>query len=435
MKTSKQPGQIVNTVLEHLRQKDAGVASCRAYEERTREINVDANAFSLMRTTFDRSVEISVYPGGKKGSVTVGSFDETDILRAAEDCLAAAEEAEADDAWQLEDRAGHQSFSDGVPEGDIDMLFQRVKELLEQIKREFPKIVIEQLVADHVLRNEYYGNSHGVSYERVLGAYHLWFMFTAQEDGKVTGYNYSNITTESLDKPLMDCGMIRQSLEDTERQLNPVPMEDRFTGTVLLTPKIAREIIGEALYQFTFDRALLTGNSVWKEKLGQKVADQRLTVSLKPRDKSVVCGARYTAEGYPAEDFDVIRNGVLNSFCLTKYAANKTGNERAGNNSFDLVIAPGSCPLKNLLSSIEKGLYVDGYSGGEPGPDGTFSAVAKNSFLIENGSITHPVTETMISGNLAEMLCSLRDLSAEQMEDGEGSVPYMAFDGLLISGR
>ncbi len=75
------------------------------------------------------------------------------------------------------------------------------------------------------------------------------------------------------------------------------------------------------------------------------------------------------------------------------------------------------------------------FSGGRPGANGEFSGVAKNGFLIENGRLTKPLTETMISGNLADMLQNLRAVSREVMEDGAMSVPYMAFDGVTVSGK
>ena len=75
------------------------------------------------------------------------------------------------------------------------------------------------------------------------------------------------------------------------------------------------------------------------------------------------------------------------------------------------------------------------FSGGEPSPGGDFSGVAKNSFLIENGRITGALSETMISGNIADMLKHGRAVSRATMDDGVVSVPYMAFDGVTISGK
>ena len=75
------------------------------------------------------------------------------------------------------------------------------------------------------------------------------------------------------------------------------------------------------------------------------------------------------------------------------------------------------------------------FSGGSPAPSGEFSGVAKNSFLIENGKIACPLTETMISGCVPDMLKNIRDISSDALKDGSGSLPYIAFDGVTISGK
>jgi PmbA protein len=71
-------------------------------------------------------------------------------------------------------------------------------------------------------------------------------------------------------------------------------------------------------------------------------------------------------------------------------------------------------------------ILVGRFSGGEPGINGDFSGVAKNSFLIEGGKIVGAASETMISGNLADMLFNLVDISSETVFDGVSILPYAA---------
>ena len=61
--------------------------------------------------------------------------------------------------------------------------------------------------------------------------------------------------------------------------------------------------------------------------------------------------------------------------------------------------------------------------------------MAKNSFLVEDGQIKGAVSETMINGNLAELLNNLISISRETVEDGYSVLPYMAFDKVVISGK
>ena len=101
----------------------------------------------------------------------------------------------------------------------------------------------------------------------------------------------------------------------------------------------------------------------------------------------------------------------------------------------NIMVAAGDTPLEDIIQGIDKGLLVSRFSGGEPASDGTFSGVAKNSFLIENGRIGQAVSETMISGNLGGMMKQLRGISQERVSDGGGILPWLAVDGITISGK
>ena len=80
-------------------------------------------------------------------------------------------------------------------------------------------------------------------------------------------------------------------------------------------------------------------------------------------------------------------------------------------------------------------MLIGGFSGGHPGANGEFSGVAKNSFLIEDGRVKCAVTETMVSGNLGDMLMRVRDISKERDMQGIFTLPYLAADGIVISGK
>lgn len=61
--------------------------------------------------------------------------------------------------------------------------------------------------------------------------------------------------------------------------------------------------------------------------------------------------------------------------------------------------------------------------------------VAKNSFLVENGKIAGAVSETMINGNLGEMLQNVCAISRETVCDGSTCLPWAAFADVTISGK
>ena len=86
-----------------------------------------------------------------------------------------------------------------------------------------------------------------------------------------------------------------------------------------------------------------------------------------------------------------------------------------------------------MIKNIDKGILLCRSSGGYPSDAGDFSGVAKNSYYIENGQIKHPLIETMVSGNISDMLLNIRDISNKNINFGNKILPWIAFDGLTIS--
>ena len=99
------------------------------------------------------------------------------------------------------------------------------------------------------------------------------------------------------------------------------------------------------------------------------------------------------------------------------------------------VVDAGETKLADMIASVENGLLLNRFSGGNPGANGDFSGVAKNSFLIKNGKIAGAVSETMISGNIARLLSDIRAVSAERVTDGSQIVPWVQVAGVTISGK
>ena len=428
--------QIARFILDEAKKQGADYAQCTVNESEKKEFNVDGGKFSLMRTLFNRNVVVTVLKDKRKGLVQVNRFDEEALLSAVSDAIAASESGKPDPAWEFAAGPVDESYEEGAPECDTEKLFFRTKELLETIREKHPAILMEQMITEHNSARNVFMSTNGVCYRTRSGAYGFSLMYSAHEGEKSSSFYGSDVTLKSLDKPVIGCALIERELSAVERQLDPKALEGKFTGPVILAPMALGEIVlGTILGNFVDDASLIDGTSIWKNSLGERVADERFTLAFDREREDVVIGGHYTGEGYRAESFDLIRNGVLESFALTQYGANKTGGKRCGNQSGNMRVNPGDKTLDELVSGIDRGLLVMRFSGGAPAPSGEFSGVAKNSFLIENGKITDALTETMISGCVPEMLKNVRGISSDLLQDGNVSLPYVAFDGVTISGK
>ena len=404
-------------------------------EKEKHEFNVDGGEFSLFRTLFDRSLSITAYKDNKKGSAFINQFDDSSINSAVMDCIKSAESGIPDEAYDIAPRQEAETFRDGAYEPDMDLFFQRTRELMKDITERHPKIIMEQMIVSHDKVHSVYQNTNGTEFESFTGAYSVSLMFSAHEGETTTSFFGSGVYTDSLDRPFIELGSLEKDLSDTEAQLTTIPMEGKFEGVIVLTPGSLGGFLGSAVSNFVSDGVILEKTSIWLDKLEKQVADSRITISLCPGDSRIVCGEKYTYDGFRSQDYDLIKDGVLKSFMLSLYVSNKSGFAPAKNSSFSVIIEGGDTSYEDMIKNIKKGLIVGRFSGGQPGVNGDFSGVAKNSFLIEDGKVKGAVSETMINGNLAELLNNLVAISRETTADGTTVLPYMAFDKVVISGK
>ncbi|MGI6578598.1 MAG: TldD/PmbA family protein [Eubacteriales bacterium] len=432
MKTNR---EIAEYTLEALKKAGADHAQCIVANGNVDEINADGGEFSLMRTLFNSSISMKALKDGKKGTISVNKVDKETIDAAVKDCIAAAESSVADEAESIAQLDRNESFTVGVLQPDRDKLFDRLQEYLQDVKNEYPKIIMEQLISSYTRGTQLLMNTNGVEYSYDYGGYDISAMFSAHEGEKSSSFVGYGGDIKNLDQRLIDFGMMRTLLAESERQLDTKPVEGKFVGKVVITPACLDSILMTIFRNFISDTTLIDGTSPWKSKLDQKVASDKLSISTVPLDERVVCGERFTGEGYRSENMEIISDGVLKNFLLTEYGARKTGFTRAKNLSHNLWVRPGDVTHDEIISTIDRGILLNRFSGGRPGTSGDFSGVAKNSFLIENGKVTAAISETMISGNLAEMLNNVVAISSDTVCDGVSILPWIAFDGITISGK
>ena len=399
------------------------------------ELNVENGGFKLMRTVFSNSANVSIFLGNKKGSVSGNDVTKEGLEKLVADGIAAAESADEDPCNDFAPDQGKDVFRQGVLEPDMDKFLDRIKEFLDAVAKDFPKVKIMAAIASYDRWNWLSRNTNGTEFEGIGGQYSFTIEISASEGDKNTGLNYTGFSMKDLDTPFMEMCDVRRCLEDVSNSIFPETLEGKFEGTVVLTPGSAGQFLSMLLYNYAGSSNIINGTSLWLDKIDEQVASEQLTVALKPYDDRIVMGERGTQDGFRAEDVTLIEKGVLKNFMLNLYASKKTGRPMIKNTGRSVIVEPGNASYEEIIASIDKGIILGSFSGGEPGTNGEFSGVAKNSFLIEHGKVKGAITETMVNGNLGEAFKNIRAISKEQVCDGDAVIPYIAIDGIVISGK
>ena len=432
MRDLQEAAQRVQTLLS---EKGAQQFQFTVAETEKQELNTENTAFTLFRTIFNSSVSVTVIQDGKKGAASGNDLTDEGLEKVADDAMTGAESSMPDEANAIAEAQAPETFHAGPYEAQLERFYDRLTEFLEDVGHKYPKVKILQLIADHVKEHVLYQNSNGTRFEDFSGVYHVTLEMSASDGERTTGLDYVEIATVDLDTPFMEQGNIAAHLADTERSLIPAEIPDKFEGTVVFTPDCLGSFIYMLLSNYAMNSVILDGTSQWLNKLGQQVASEKVTMRLTTQDDRIPLTSRFTEDGYKAENVTILDRGVLKNHILNLYIARKTGRPVTKNTGFDLVMEPGETPVKDMIASIKKGLIVGGFSGGEPGTNGEFSGVAKNSFYIENGQIKGAVTETMINGNLEKVFQNVSAISKELVCDGSTVLPYLACEGIVISGK
>ncbi len=392
------------------------------------ELNVAHDEPSLLRSTEGNSLSLVGIIDGRKASTSITDLSGDSIAQGISDLLTRAKLAPQDDANAVSSgQTGY--FEQGPMTSDREVLALKVEELLAFRAEHTPKMKIEEGAAEHVLAREQILTSEGSDISCIIGSYSLSAMGTASEGDKSSSFNYTGGTCNDLSgHHAADLFGIGEMLRDTERQIHTRALEGNFVGDIILAPTAVGDLLGWLLGQLS-DSALISDSSIFKTSVGETVACELLNI----RSRFDAPGsAAYTADAFIAEPLTLIDSGKLTTLLPSFYGSRKTGIPHRPVSS-GWAIDPGETPRDKLISDIKRGALVNRLSMGSPSPNGDFSGVIKNSFLIEKGSTTDALSETMISGNMASMLKDIVDISSEHLDLGGADFPWIRVANLHFS--
>ena len=392
------------------------------------ELNITHNDPSLLRSTEDYSLSLMGILDQRKASMTLTDLSPAIIDANIGDLVERAKMAPQDEANAVsKNQQGR--FVQGPVEADLNLLAEKVQELLDFRADKTPKMSIDEGAVLHRVAREVLLTSEGTNLASEIGSYSISVEGTASEGDKVSSYNYiggvTNDLTQAHASKLFGIGNM---LAETERQIETRPTGGNFAGDVILAPTAVGDLLDWLLGQLR-DYALISDSSLYKNNVGQQIASDKLTI----RSRFDGPGhAAYTNDGYIAEPLTLIEKGELRHLLPGLYASRKTGIKHVPASS-GWTIDTGETSKQDLIAGVNKGAMVTRLSMGSPGPNGDFSGIIKNSFVIENGEIGQALSEAMISGNMANMLNNIVGISSEHLDLGATDFPWVRISGLNFS--
>ncbi|MEL6502535.1 MAG: TldD/PmbA family protein [Cyanobacteria bacterium J06623_1] len=219
------------------------------------------------------------------------------------------------------------------------------------------------------------------------------------------------------------------------------------TYPVLFTPSAVSSTMGRMFGTIFSGQSIVQKASPLTDKLGEKIADERISVFEDPTIGVSAC--EFDDEGVPTSKKHLIDRGVVKQFYWDRRWAARQGVESSGNgfrggisrpspSLANICIAPGKTSIADLIADISEGIIVDQVLGAGQSNvlAGEFSVNIDLGYKVEQGKIVGRVKDTMVAGNIFEAFTNLVDLSDRPEWVGGGSyVPHILFSGLGVAAR
>ena len=202
----------------------------------------------------------------------------------------------------------------------------------------------------------------------------------------------------------------------------PVAIENGFGGVIF------HEACGHALEA----SCVALGQSVFAGKLGQQIANTKVTAIDDGTIPNGWGSINIDDEGTPSQKNVLIENGILKSYMVDKLNGRRmgmpsTGNSRRQSYAYEptsrmtnTYIANGEDENKDIISSIEYGLYAKNMGGGSVNPlTGQFNFSVAEGYIVRNGEICEPVRGASLIGKGSEILMNI-DMVGKNLDRGQG---------------
>jgi len=411
----------------------ADEAQVEYVQTRRFELDADTNDINLIRTTDDEITSLTVFRDGRKGTGTLNGHDPAALEQTVRTAVDAAESGISDSANQIAKARCQTPQSHGPNEANHDDMVATLREYLRVIRDQYPAILTRHAVYAFNDTTRSFANTAELTQQERRASYIFGTMFGAKEGERSASFNYTGVSAYQPFEDLLAVGSVRRLMEETLRSFEARPIPEKFVGDIIVTPDCVSSLMGSVATALS-GYALLAETTPFMGRSGEQIAHPTLSLLNQPRSEHFPDGADFDGAGVPTQDTALIEDGVLRDFLIDFYVSKKLARAQTGGRQ-NLLIPSGDTPVADIISATPRGIVLSRFSGGQPNNNLDFSGVAKNSFYVEDGRIQFPLVETMVSGNLQNLLLDIKGLSRESINFGGHQYPFLAAGGVTISGK
>lgn len=310
----------------------------------------------------------------------------------------------------------HNSLKD-VPLAEKDKLVKEIADLCTDETIAMSNV----FYVDNVITKEIYtSKGTSVKFDKQTCGIGMGIMCVYEENKDQFSASSAKVTFDELK------AMIPHYQEELAKNIDFIKHAEEFEPgeyPVLMGP-LATGVFTHESFGHKSESDFMVGDEAMKKEwvLGKRVGQSLLTII----DDGTVTGNGYVPfddEGTKGKKTTIITNGILTDRLHSVATAaaleeRPTGNARSINFEFEPIvrmtttyIEKGTTPLKDIISGIKYGVFIDTIKHGSG--MSTFTIAPSRAYKIENGKITTPIKLSVVTGNVFETLDKVDAVSKE----------------------
>lgn len=193
----------------------------------------------------------------------------------------------------------------------------------------------------------------------------------------------------------------------------------------LLRPML-RAMSGWALWQKT---------SFLANSMNAQVGSSLLNIVDDPLVPGTRGATYFDNDGVATQRRILFEDGILRTFFIDTTNSIRLGMPVTTGGTHRLLFAPGKKTLAEMVASVDNGILVTDFNGGNTDPStGNFS-YGIEGILIRNGQIEHPVCGMNITGSMLQLWKQLIDVANDADPWETEVVPSLCFTDVAFSGQ
>jgi PmbA protein len=429
---------LAEQVIAHALKGGAQQVSVSINESRNNDIEIRDEQIDRLTESNRNSLAVTLYVDKKYSSNSTNRLKKDELFKFVDEAIAATRYLAEDEFRMLPDPSLY--YTGGG--SDLKMIDPALESVETTSKIDLAKAVLneafgkdERIISvssfySDSLSNRVLVTSNGFKGDSARSSINLSATVSVKSDtGRPSDYWYeSALFFDKLKKT--DIG--KKALERTLKKMGPrkinsgkYPMvvENRVAGN-LFSP-VYNALSGSSIYQ---KQSFLAG------KKDQTIASKVMTIFDDPAIVSGPGSRHFDGEGLALVRRPIVEEGVLRGYYIDTYYGKKLKMDPTSGSSTNVVFKLGDRNMEEMVKSMKKGILVTGFNGGNcNGSTGDFS-YGIEGYLVENGSIVHPVNEMNISGNMTQIWMNLAEAGNDIIEGSSFRVPSLIIDNVDFSG-